>query len=71
MVLRPATCEEVTALNCVAVKEAKELAVIEPIWVLLSEATTLLDRAATSALFRPERVVVDSDAACEVVRAPS
>ena len=39
--------------------------------MLVSEARTLLDKAATSALFRPEIVVVDSDAACEVVRAPS
>lgn len=44
---------------------------MEPIWVLVSEPTTLVDRAATSALFSPEIAVVESDAAWVVVSAPS
>jgi len=67
-VLRPATCEEVMAVNCALVREPKELALIEPIWVLVREPNTLVDRAATSALFRPEIVVVESDEAWVVVR---
>ena len=37
----------------------------------MSEPTTLVDSAATSALFKPEMVLVESDAACEVVNALS
>ena len=37
--------------------------------MLLSEPTTLVDSAATSALFRLEMLVVESDAAWVVVRA--
>ena len=70
VVLRPPTCEEVTALNWVAVKEAKELALMEPIWVLVRALTTLVDSAATSALLNPDKVVVDRAEACAVVKAP-
>ena len=42
---------------------------MEPIWVLVRELTTLVDSAATSALFNPEIVVVESEAACVVVTA--
>ena len=71
LVLSPATCEELIEPNCATVTELKELALIEPICVLVSELRTLVDSAATSALFRPEMVVVESAAACEVVKAPS
>ena len=42
---------------------------MEPIWVLVRAPTTLVDSAATSALFSPEIVVVESEAACVVVTA--
>ena len=58
-VVIPATCAELMEPICAADSEAKPLVLIEPIWVLLSALTTLVDSAATSAVPNVDRVVVD------------
>src|SRR5436309_1751851 len=60
-VLKPEICAEVIGPRCVAVSEAKPLVLIDPIWVLVSALTTLVDSAATSAVLSPDRVVVERD----------
>ena len=69
-VLSPDTAEELMAPTWATVREAKELALIEPIWVLLRAPMSLVDRAATCAPLRDARSDVVRLAAWLVDRAP-
>ena len=71
VVLNPATAEELMAVTCATVREPKELALIEPICVLVREAMSLVDSAATCAPLKEEMSVVLRLAAWLVDRAPS
>ena len=70
VVLSPDTAEELMAPTWATVREAKELALIEPIWVLLRAPTSLVDSAATCAPLKDARSVVVRLAAWLVDRAP-